>query len=69
MIKIEKDHTDFNCQVCNVRGNNIYNISLQNERFGVELHLCRDCCKDLRNLLKFAQRDGVKMVSIDDIDK
>lgn len=69
MIKIEKDHTDFNCQVCGVRGNSIYNVALQNERFGVELHLCKSCCKELRSILKFTQLDGVKMVSIDDIDK
>lgn len=68
MIKIMKDHTDFNCDVCNVRGNNIYNIILRNERFR-ELHLCKDCCKDLRNLLKLTQHDGVKMVSTDNIDK
>lgn len=69
MIKIEKDHTDFNCEVCNVRGNNIYNIILENKRFRIELHLCRDCCKDLRNLLKFTQLEDFKMVSIDNIDK
>ena len=69
MIKIEKDHIGFSCQICGVGGNNTYNITLQSERFGVELHLCRDCCKDLRNLLKFTRRDGVNMVSIDDIDK
>ena len=67
MIKIDKNHTDV-CDVCNVRGNNIYNIIIGNERLRV-LHLCRDCCKDLRNLLKFTLRDGVKMVSIDNIDK
>ena len=69
MIKIEKDHTDFNCQVCDVRGNSIHNITLQNKQFGVELHLCKDCCKELRSLLKFTQINGVKMISIDDIDK
>lgn len=68
MIKIEKDHTDFNCDVCNARGNNIYNIVIGSERLRV-LHLCRNCCKELRSLLKFAQHNEVKMVSIDDIDK
>lgn len=69
MIKIEKDHTDFNCQVCGVRGNGIYNITLQNKHFGTELHLCKDCCKELRSLLKFTQLNGVKMISIDELDK
>ena len=68
MFKIEKDHTDFNCDVCNTRGNNIYNIILGGERLKM-FHLCKDCCKELRSLLKFTQINGVKMVSIDDIDK
>ena len=70
MIKIEKDHTDFNCQVCGVRGNGIYNITLLNHnQQGAEIHLCKDCCKELRSLLKFTQLKEFKMVSIDDVDK
>lgn len=68
MIKIEKDKYDLNCQVCNARGDNIYNVNLSNKRFGVELHLCKDCCKELRSLLKFTQLEDFKMVSIDNID-
>ena len=67
MIKIEKDHTDFSCDVCKVRGNNIYNIILGNGLLK-ELHLCKDCCKELRSLLKFTQLKDFKMVSIDNID-
>lgn len=69
MIKIEKDYTDCECEVCNERGNDIYNIVLENKQFREVLHLCKSCCKELRSLLKFTQLDGVKMVSIDDIDK
>lgn len=68
MIKIEKDHTDFNCQVCGVRGNDIYNITLQNKTLGVEFHLCKDCCKELGGLLNLTQLKDFKMVSIDNID-
>ena len=68
MIKIEKDHTGFNCQVCGVRGNDIYNITLQNKTLGVEFHLCKDCCKELEGLLKLTQHKDFKMVSIDNID-
>ena len=68
MIKVEKDHTDFACDVCKVRGDNIYNITL-GKGLLKELHLCKNCCKELRSLLKLTQLNGVKMVSIDDIDK
>lgn len=76
MIKIYKPNKNYySCQVCychkpEPEQNEIYAIELRNRNGqGIGLHLCKDCCKELMNLLRFTQRDGVKMVSIEDIDK
>ena len=76
MIKIYKPNKNYySCQVCGCHKseseqNEVYAIELMNRNGqGTSLHLCKDCCKDLRSLLKFTQLNDVKMVSIDDIDK
>ena len=76
MITINKMTKEYcTCQVC---GNNckedeklaVFAVNVANKYGqGTELHLCKDCCKELRSLLKFTQINGVKMVSIDDVDK
>jgi hypothetical protein len=69
MIKIEKYNGFYDsCQVChNMVG--IFDISFSDGRLGTEIHLCKDCCKELRSLLKFTMTEGMKFVSIDNIDK
>lgn len=63
--------TYYRCQVCGEDSENkIFSITLLNRNNqGTEVRLCKNCCKELRSLLKFTQLNGVKMVSIDDIDK
>ena len=76
MIKIYKPNKNYySCQVCGCykpepEQNEVYAIELRNRNGqGTGLYLCKDCCRDLRNLLRFTQRNGVKMVSTDIIDK
>lgn len=63
------------CQVC---GNDasedmndrIYSVRVANKYdYGAELHLCNNCCKELGGLLTLTVTKGVKLVSIDNIDK
>lgn len=74
MIKIKALDTvmKYNkCQVCSENTENkLFSITLLNHnKQGTELYLCKDCCKELRSLLKFTQLPDVKMVSIDEVDK
>lgn len=70
MFKITRDTADLNCQVCHTRGN-IYNVSLSDGRFGVELHLCSNCCSVLSRLTEEPDKRmyGIRMISIDELDK
>jgi hypothetical protein len=76
MIKIYKPNKNyFACLVCGKRqtdseAQDIFALEfLDRYKQGTSLHLCKDCCKELRSLLKFTQLKGIKMVSIDDVDK
>lgn len=73
MISIEKEKNEYRgCLLCNVRGDNIFKIIVSNKLNAVEfeeLHLCKDCCKELGGLLNLTQLKDFKMVSIDDVDK
>lgn len=75
MIKVYKPNKNYYaCLVCGKRQSDseeqdIYAIEfLDRYKQGTSLHLCKDCCKELSNLLKFTQLKDFKMVSIDDID-
>ena len=58
------------CQVCSEPEDKLFSITLLNHnKQGTEVYLCKDCCKELRSLLKFTQLNDVKMVSIDELDK
>ena len=75
MIKVYKPNKNyFSCLVCGKRqtdseSQNIFTIELLDRyKQGTSLHLCKDCCKELRSLLKFTQKKDVKMVSIEELD-
>lgn len=56
MIKVEnKDSFYTSCQVCHTECD-MYIISISDGRYGVELHLCKECCdklsKEIKNQLK-----------------
>ena len=75
MIKVEALNTVmktyYRCQVCSEDiEDRLFSITLLNHnKQGTEVCLCKNCCKELRSLLKFTQLNGVRAVSIDDIDK
>ena len=62
MIKIYKPNKNYySCQVCGchkaeVEQDDVFAIELMNSNGqGTRLHLCKDCCKELRSLLKSTQ--------------
>ena len=69
MIEIKKGSFNVRCQSCS-KEVELYTLHIQNKhKSGVEISLCKDCCKELRSLLKFTQLKDFKMVNIDNIDK
>lgn len=47
MIQIQDNDKFYsNCQVCHVE-ENMYSISISDGRYGVEVHLCKECLEKL----------------------
>ena len=58
-----------NCNSCGSR-KDLFTVRVGNKHGqGVELSLCKECCATLKSLLRMTQIKGIKMCSIDDIDK
>lgn len=58
-----------NCNSCGSR-KDLFTVRVSNKHGqGSELSLCKECCATLKSLLCMTQVKGIKMCSIEDIDK
>lgn len=68
MIEItNKVSSHTSCQVCSSK-ERVYKITVGSERFASSLHLCKQCCLQLKSLLACVNLDDVQMVSFDELD-
>ena len=69
MFEISNNSLNIHCQSCGEKAK-LFSITVMNKhKQGTEIHLCKDCCKTLHDLLCMTQLTGVKYCSIEELDK
>lgn len=69
MFELSNTSCNIRCQSC-CEEKELFSIKVMNKhKQGVEVSLCKDCCKTLKDLLGMTQVKGIKMMSIEELDK